>query len=349
MVAAIPIHLVIVDEDETITGAELPQAGYPKMVSPRVLLAGTNCGTTDGGCRYVVRLHGGARHGVVARCDSTLKLAGALDLGERDLKQVEVIGGPVQQPRLASPNTWYRVSCPPEPVKRFIGLAVERTPAIISPKCLIRICTATQVCHPAEDCELPSGPGTDTRLLESPEHLFMMKTGTHLAREVLDLPVLWKSQSWRSLPQSGTAAYRALVLALVCHFALATFPPVPPPGSSLDASWVTALNMAHTQGLVAGRDWVSTYGPLEYLTAPEPESGEFALGLVYRLSISLVWCVILFVLTLRASSTALGLWLLAVFGIVAVIDDYMYVDRLELTIAAMALPPSGDPTRWRCL
>ena len=107
--------------------------------------------------------------------------------------------------------------------------------------------------------------------------------------------------------------------------------------------------MAHAQGLVAGRDWVFTFGPLGYLTVPEPESGDFALGLMYRLTISLVWCVILFVLAIRAPSSAMGLWLLAVFGLVAVIDDYMYVDRLELTVAAMALLPIWKPTRWRYL
>jgi uncharacterized protein (DUF362 family) len=47
IVAAMPIHLAIVDGIETIAGAELPRAGYTKMVSPGVLLAGTNCVTTD--------------------------------------------------------------------------------------------------------------------------------------------------------------------------------------------------------------------------------------------------------------------------------------------------------------
>ena len=176
----------------------------------------------------------------------------------------------------------------------------------------------------------------------------MRKAATERAREVLDFPAIPKSVAWLSLPQPGTTAFRLLALALVCYFALAAFPPVPPPpGIGLDSSWVSALNMAHAQGLVAGRDWVFTFGPLGYLAVPEPESDDMAFGLMYRLAISLVWCVILFVLAIRAPSPALGLWLVAVFGIVAVVDDYMYVDRLELTIAAMALLPIWRPTRWR--
>jgi hypothetical protein len=178
----------------------------------------------------------------------------------------------------------------------------------------------------------------------------MRKGGTQRVREIFDLPVLPKSLSRLPLPQPGTLAFRMLVLALVGYFALAAFPPVPPPPNiGLDPSWITGLNMAHAQGLVAGRDWVFTFGPLGYLTVPEPEGGTLGLGLMYRLTISLVCCAILFVLATRAPSPAMGLWLLTVFGVVAIIDDYMYVDRLELTIAAMALLPVWKPTRWRYL
>jgi hypothetical protein len=37
-------------------------------------------------------------------CDSTLKLAEALGVGTRDLKQIEVIGVPVQQVRFSFPE-----------------------------------------------------------------------------------------------------------------------------------------------------------------------------------------------------------------------------------------------------
>jgi uncharacterized protein (DUF362 family) len=99
MVAALPIHLAIVDGVETIAGAELPRAGYTRMVSPGVLLAGTNCVTTDAVGAAVMGFDPMADRGTApfAGCDSTLKLAEALGVGTRDLKQIEVIGVPVQQ------------------------------------------------------------------------------------------------------------------------------------------------------------------------------------------------------------------------------------------------------------
>ena len=63
----------------------------------------------------------------------------------------------------------------------------------------------------------------------------------------------------------NATAFRVLVVALVVYFALAAFPPGPLPASSgLDPSWVAGLNMAHVQGLVAGKDWVFTLGPLGF-------------------------------------------------------------------------------------
>jgi hypothetical protein len=63
----------------------------------------------------------------------------------------------------------------------------------------------------------------------------------------------------------NATAFRVLVVALVVYFALAAFPPGPLPASTgLDPSWVAGLNMAHAQGLVAGKDWVFTLGPLGF-------------------------------------------------------------------------------------
>jgi hypothetical protein len=148
----------------------------------------------------------------------------------------------------------------------------------------------------------------------------------------------------------NTTAFRVLVVALVIYFGLAAFPPGPQPASTgLDPSWVAGLNMAHAQGLVAGKDWVFTLGPLGYLSFPESESGALGLGLLYRIGLCGVWGIVLLVLALRAPSAGMGLWVVAVFGCVATIDDYMYSDRLELTIAAMALLPFWKRTRWRYL
>ena len=106
MVAALPIHLAIVDGIETIAGAELPRAGYTKMVSPGVLLAGTNCVTTDAVGAAVMGFDPMAERGRAPfqGCDSTLELAEAHGVGTRDLKQIEVIGVPIQQARFSFPE-----------------------------------------------------------------------------------------------------------------------------------------------------------------------------------------------------------------------------------------------------
>jgi hypothetical protein len=148
----------------------------------------------------------------------------------------------------------------------------------------------------------------------------------------------------------NATAFRVMAALLVLYFAMAALPPLPrPAGTGVDPGWIAGLNMAHERGLVAGKDWVFTYGPLGYLTVPETESGALTLGLLYSLAICVAWCIVLVVIAMRASSAAMGLWVVGVFGCVAVIDDYMYVDRLELTIAAMALLPVWKRTRWRYL
>ena len=47
LAAAVPIHLALVEGIETITGAELPRPNVTRFVTPGVILAGTNCVTTD--------------------------------------------------------------------------------------------------------------------------------------------------------------------------------------------------------------------------------------------------------------------------------------------------------------
>ena len=106
LVAALPLHLSIVDGVETIAGAELPRPGYTKMVSPGVLLAGTNCVATDAVGAAVMGFDPMAERGTApfATCDSTLKLAEELGVGTRDLKRIEVIGTPIQQARFSFPD-----------------------------------------------------------------------------------------------------------------------------------------------------------------------------------------------------------------------------------------------------
>ena len=99
LAAANPIHLAIIDGVETITGAELPREGYTKPVNPGILLAGTNCVSTDAVSMAVMGFDPMADRGTspFQKCDSTLKLAEELGVGTRDLKRIEVIGVPIEK------------------------------------------------------------------------------------------------------------------------------------------------------------------------------------------------------------------------------------------------------------
>ena len=101
LVAANPVHLAIIDGVETITGAELPREGYTKAVNPGVLLAGTNCVSTDAVAMAVMGFDPMAERGTAPfqKCDSTLKLAEELGVGTRDLKRIEVVGVPIEKAR----------------------------------------------------------------------------------------------------------------------------------------------------------------------------------------------------------------------------------------------------------
>lgn len=99
LAAAAPIHLALVEGIETITGAELPRPGFTKFVSPGVILAGTNCVTTDAVATAVMGFDPAADRGTAPfdNCDSTLRLAEQLGVGTRDLSQIEVIGVPIKE------------------------------------------------------------------------------------------------------------------------------------------------------------------------------------------------------------------------------------------------------------
>jgi uncharacterized protein (DUF362 family) len=76
------------------------------MVSPGVVLAGTNCVTTDAVGAAVMGFDPMAERGTApfGGCDSTLKLAEELGVGTRDLKRIEVIGVPIEQARFSFPE-----------------------------------------------------------------------------------------------------------------------------------------------------------------------------------------------------------------------------------------------------
>jgi uncharacterized protein (DUF362 family) len=101
LAAARPIHLAIVDGIETMTRGEGPWIGGCKPVKPGVLIAGTNCVTTDAVGTAVMGFDPMADRGAAPfeRCDSTLRLAEELGVGTRDLKHIEVIGTPIAKAR----------------------------------------------------------------------------------------------------------------------------------------------------------------------------------------------------------------------------------------------------------
>jgi uncharacterized protein (DUF362 family) len=99
LVAARPVHLTGLDGIETMAGGEGPWNPAVRPCSPGVLVAGTNCVTTDAVAMAIMGFDPMADRGTAPfeTCDSTLRLAEQLGVGTRDLKQIEVIGTPIQQ------------------------------------------------------------------------------------------------------------------------------------------------------------------------------------------------------------------------------------------------------------
>ncbi len=99
LAAANPIHLALVEAVETITGAELPRPNGTRFVSPGIIMAGTNCVTTDAVGMAVMGFDPMADRGTAPfeTCDSTVRLAEELGVGTRDLKRIEVIGVPIKE------------------------------------------------------------------------------------------------------------------------------------------------------------------------------------------------------------------------------------------------------------
>jgi len=101
IVAARPIHLGIIDGIETITKTEGPWGPGCKYVKPGLLVAGTNCVNTDAVGMALMGFDPMADRGTppFETADSTLRLAESLGVGSRDLKQIEVVGTPIEKGR----------------------------------------------------------------------------------------------------------------------------------------------------------------------------------------------------------------------------------------------------------
>ncbi len=101
LVAARPVHLAVIDGIESIAGGELP--GYPtsRRCKPGLLVAGTNCVSTDAVATALMGFDPMAVRGTppFETADSTLQLAEHLGVGTRDLNRIEVIGPPISKVR----------------------------------------------------------------------------------------------------------------------------------------------------------------------------------------------------------------------------------------------------------
>lgn len=151
------------------------------------------------------------------------------------------------------------------------------------------------------------------------------------------------------LPSSRhSRLWQAAPLVAAIWLALAAFPGLPGPmRTGLDPSWVLGMNMAHTQGLVYGKDIIWTYGPLSYLRLPSPANArtdQMYPVLVYKLGVYLLWALALVRLSFVAAS-GLRLWAVALVGFAAILDPLG--DHLPLAVFAWSLLVVLDRSRWR--
>lgn len=107
VIGARPIDLAFIDGIETMTGGEGPWVGGQlEHVKPGVLIAGTNCVTTDTVGTAVMGYDPRAIHGVspFTRCDNTLLLAESAGIGTANLKNIEVAGASISDVLYRFPN-----------------------------------------------------------------------------------------------------------------------------------------------------------------------------------------------------------------------------------------------------
>ena len=99
LVAARPIHFAVIDGIESMAGGEGPWVKRGRPVRPGLLIAGTNCVTTDAVATALMGFDPLADRGTAPfeDCDSTLRLAEQLGLGTRDLSRIEILGLPISK------------------------------------------------------------------------------------------------------------------------------------------------------------------------------------------------------------------------------------------------------------
>lgn len=112
LVAARPVDLAIIDGISTMTGGELPvnnRSTRPTLaIHPGLLIAGTNCVSTDAVAMAVMGFDPTAKRGTppFETSDNMLELAEQTGVGTRDLNRIDVAGTPIARVRFPfrSPN-----------------------------------------------------------------------------------------------------------------------------------------------------------------------------------------------------------------------------------------------------
>ena len=100
LVSVRPIDLAVVEFVKTMTGGEGPWIREEQtLVHPGLIVAGSNCVTTDAVCMALMGYDPMADRGTAPfeTADSTLRLAEDVGMGTRDLKRIEVIGTPIRE------------------------------------------------------------------------------------------------------------------------------------------------------------------------------------------------------------------------------------------------------------
>jgi hypothetical protein len=139
-----------------------------------------------------------------------------------------------------------------------------------------------------------------------------------------------------------------LLVCMLLYVALISLPGPPKSyGTGLDPSWMFGLNLAHAHGMVPGRDVVSTYGPLGYLLYPEPVSGTPILALAFSLSLYLLFILVSCRLLWIMPSKVAASWTILILGLGVALDPLPEENRVIFSVAALALLPLVDRSRWR--
>jgi hypothetical protein len=114
-----------------------------------------------------------------------------------------------------------------------------------------------------------------------------------------------------ALPATRKASGKVQAVAktvLLALFAVATFPPLLPlvRGEGIEWSWQMALNESVARGLVYGRDFTFTYGPLGFVAFPYDMGDMLATAVAWRLILHAFFCVGVGLNVWRCGSVSLG-------------------------------------------